>query len=65
MPFLDTVPRKYLPWKDVTKNILGRAHILPMLNVIFIYKILHKDRQSHSGTLKAFPVIFLWAQNVN
>lgn len=55
MPVRDTVPGK-----NVTKSIIGRVHILPMLNMIFIYRILHKDRQSHSGNLNPFPLIFLW-----
>lgn len=31
MPFLDTVARKHLLWEIITKRIIGRLHILPVL----------------------------------
>lgn len=59
MPFLDSVPRKYLPWKNGAETIIGRAHVLHMLNIVFIHKLLHKD--THLNTLRKlksfyFPV---------
>lgn len=75
MPFLDIVPRKYLPWKNITESVIGRAHIQYMLNIC-IYKILHKD--THLVTLRKLRSFsfdfscgwqqsweFLWTQNIN
>ena len=58
VPFLDRVPRKYLPWKDATERVAHRADRLHMLSVT---RICGRTRAwSHSESWDPSPLNFLW-----